>query len=579
MERLCTTAEMRMMDDHAINVLGLPARVLMENAANQVVSLLLPWLQELDKKPASRHDAGHDAGQHTGPVGRPAVMVCCGSGNNGGDGYAIARLLKLRAEDVTVLALGEPQSAAAQANASVWHKLEGKTLHWPADDDDDTDADADAAAIDTILQTQPVLIDAIFGCGFSRPLTGAAAALVVRLNQARSPLRVAVDVPSGVDATTGAVPSAVSDAASGATSQTTNTALRCDKTICLAVRKQGLFQYPARAYCGEIFCVPVSIPLRWPSQPACWLLSVRAAQTLCPPRPADGHKNRFGHLFCIAGASGFAGAAALTALGGLKAGTGLVTLATPTALEGALLGIAPSVMTYTPHRTSHHTPHHTSHHTSQCTSGASCFAAADAAALLERIAALQGNPHAVVLGPGLGRAPETAACVQQLTADITAPLLLDADALYHLDPTQLQARQGETVLTPHPGELAQLLGCSTAEVQHNRIQLARELAQRWQLVLVLKGAGTVIASADGDVSINPGGDHGLAKGGSGDVLAGFIGGLLAQGLPAYDASRLGVFLHTLSRDLSPQSAAVFDSQALLDGFDQAWRQLEAPPPR
>ena len=540
--RLCSTAEMQAMDAYAIEALGLPPRLLMENAASQVTNYLVQRvIQDTPRGKTLRRKASRS--------GTPPILCCCGPGNNGGDGYAVARQLRIAGLPSEVIALGNPRSAEAQANARVWERCGGTTHHWPQD----------AETIRQKLASATVLVDALFGIGLTRPLEGPAIALIEAIEAAIEagaiPRRVAIDVPSGVDGDRGSL---------------WGRALPCTETLCLQVLKQGLFQHPAREAAGQIHTVSIAIPRRWPPDAApCYLLDRAAAAARLPRRPAAGHKGTFGHLLCVAGAKGMWGAAKLTALGALNAGTGLVTLALPRgasdSLAAALLSL-PSLMTFSSQEDAPR-------------DGAfpdeahPWFTEADAEALLVRA---RESASAVVLGPGLGRRPTTASCVRKFIGSLDAvPLLLDADALHHLDRKTLQARRHPTLITPHPGELARLLDVDIAHVQADRLAVARRVAQTWRVIVILKGAGTVLAAPDGTLAIHSGGDQGLARGGSGDVLAGLIGGLLAQKIPrrscirdstpdsawkaAWNAACLGVYLHGLSRDLSREPSGASSS--------------------
>jgi ADP-dependent NAD(P)H-hydrate dehydratase / NAD(P)H-hydrate epimerase len=289
--------------------------------------------------------------------------------------------------------------------------------------------------------------------------------------------------------------------------------------------------------------------------PATYRLTRAFARALLPARAAAGHKGTFGHVLAICGSAGMGGAAQLCGLAAAKVGTGLVTLAVPRALQDRFLAGAPELMTFAPEDGS-----------------AQHFASVHADAL----AAEAATRDAVVIGCGLGRAPETGDFVRALVPRIRAPLLLDADALYGLDVAALAGRALPAILTPHPGELARLSGLRVAELERNRVGHARTLARRWGVVLVLKGAGTVVAAPDDTVFINPTGDAGLATGGTGDVLSGTIGGFLAQGVAPLPAALLGVYVHGLARDLTRPalSAAAFTAMDLVRGLNAALLELE-----
>lgn len=497
------------MDQHAIAALGLPGRVLMENAAREVAAAVQRLLR-----------------------GRPLphpIAVCCGTGNNGGDGYAAARLLRNAGLPVLVIRRGEPAGEDARANAEAWRHF-GETL----------DFDADPAAAAAALHRAPAIVDALFGTGLRRAPEGPVRELIAAINAAPAPVKVAVDVPSGIDSDTGAAPGA---------------AVRCTHTVCFQVGKVGLYQHPGAEYAGPVSVVPISIPRRWPEGALpTWRLTEPFARALLPPRPPAGHKGTFGHLLAVCGSAGMGGAALLCGLGALKAGAGLVTLGVPRALRDGFLAAAPELMTLAPPG-----------------GGADAFDPAHVEALAQAAAARD----ALVLGCGLGRAEGTGAFVNALVARVETPLLVDADGLYALDLARLRERAVPAILTPHPGELARLSGLSVEAISRDRAGVARRLAVDWRVVLVLKGAPAAVASPKGEVFLNSTGDVGLASGGTGDVLSGVIGALLAQGLAPLPAALLGVYLHGLARDCQREAltGAAFTAHDLVRGLNPALRRL------
>jgi hydroxyethylthiazole kinase-like uncharacterized protein yjeF len=516
LERLCTADEMRRMDEHAIRELGLPARILMENAGHEVASHLQRLL--------------HSVFPGFKAATRPPVIVCCGTGNNGGDGYVAARLLRNAGVPALVIRSGEPHTTEAQANAEAWKHF-GATLDWATEE----------AACRSALAQSPAFVDALFGTGLSRVLEGPVRELIAAMNAAPTPIKMAVDIPSGIQTDTG---------------QVLGDAVRATHTVSFQVGKIGCYQYPGAEYGGDLKVVPVSIPRAWPSvAPATYKLNRRFAAALLPTRPRHGHKGTFGHLFAICGSSGMGGAAQLSGLAAAKVGTGLVTLAVPKALQDRFLASAPELMTYAPSDGS------TEH-----------FEVPHADGLADEAA----RRDAVVLGCGLGRAWETGALVEELVPRISQPLLVDADGLFQLPIDLVGHRAVPAILTPHPGELSRLSGVTVADLEQDRISHARALASRWGVVLVMKGAGTVVAAPDGTTFINPTGDQGLATGGTGDVLSGVIGGFLAQGLAPLSAATLGVFIHGLARDLTRDklSSASFTAMDLIRGLNEAVKSLE-----
>lgn len=487
--KLLTVAAMRELDRRATDELGIPGVVLMENAGRGAADRI-----------CARYGAALP-----GPV-----LVLAGKGNNGGDGFVIARHLRNRGWQVTILVLA--QEAAVQGDAAVnlaILKKSGAFLRFAAD----------RATLNLELATLPPLrlvVDALFGTGLSSAVTGYQAAAIHWLNGCGAPV-VAVDIPSGVDANSGRL---------------LGPAVRADLTVTFAFPKIGHVLHPGAGLIGELAVVDIGIPTAFSDacvNDAMVFVDGAAAAELLPPRPVAGHKGTFGHLLVIAGSTGKVGAAALAGAGGLRSGAGLVTVACPAAAHPALASQLTEAMSEP-------------------------LAEADgglASSALARIEAILEGKAAVALGPGLGLAEPTSNLVRRLVASLTLPLVLDADGLGALadDLSPLTKRRaGNTVLTPHPGEMARLCGLTVAAVEADRIGVARAFADRHRVVLVLKGARTVIAAPDGQVFINGSGNPGLAAGGMGDVLTGLIGGLLAQGLTPLEAAVLGVYLHGSAAD-------------------------------
>ena len=510
LQRLCTSREMRRWDANAIENLGKPGRLLMENAASAVKKHVIELLHEIE--------------------GNGPVVVCCGAGNNGGDGYAVARLVKNHGLEVAVVKIGEPAGPDAKDNMKAWSGL-GETVDFNA-------SQAQAAGW---LQRAEVIVDALFGTGLNRPVAGGAEELIECMNSAPARLKLAVDVPSGVNSDTGSVMGA---------------GVRCTHTVSFQVAKVGCFQYPGAACAGTVRVEDISIPVEWEEgDPATYLIDGEFARSLLPARPRDGHKGTFGHLLTVCGSAGMGGAALLAGLAALKSGTGLVSVGVPRGLRDAFLEAAPELMTLS----------------AEAGDGLA-FEEADAEYYLEA-----ARPRsAVVLGCGLGQAPETQAFVRKLAEGLEQPLLIDADGLNALDGAALAARTAPTVVTPHPGELVRMAGLDKEELAADRVGHARRLAKEWGVVLLLKGAASLVALPAGEVFINTTGDEGMATAGSGDVLSGIIGGLLAQGLAPPAAALLGVYLHGLARDCQKDklTGRYFSAGDLIEGLNPALKLLE-----
>lgn len=484
--KLLTAAQMRELDRRTIEEIGIPGIVLMENAGRGAAELIERRFAELFPGP---------------------VLVAAGKGNNGGDGYVVARRLldggwKVR---TVVLAPRGLITGDAAVNLEILLRLGGEVVF--AFDE----SSLDSALLS--LSDSRLIVDALFGTGLATAVRGHYARAIERINAAGIPV-VAIDIPSGVDATGGKI---------------LGRAVRADLTVTFGAAKTGHAVHPGAALAGDLAVVDIGIPpsLADGSAPLHMLVEAQEAARLLPPRPVTGHKGTFGHLLVVAGSVGMTGAAAMTAQGGLRIGSGLVTLASPRGAHAVLAAKLTEAMI-------HPLPGEDALEPSA----------------LEELTSLCEGKNALALGPGLGQKEETFAFARELIPLCPVPLILDADGLNAVadSPELLLQRGAPTVLTPHPGEMARLIRGTVAQVEGDRIGAAREFARRYGVVLVLKGARTITALPDGEVRINGSGNPGLASGGMGDVLTGVIGGLLAQGVPAGDAATLGVFLHGLAAD-------------------------------
>jgi hydroxyethylthiazole kinase-like uncharacterized protein yjeF len=504
-----TGAEMRAIDADAIGRLGIPGRTLMEAAGRAVAEAIARFYPE-----------------------RLRVLVVCGSGNNGGDGYVVARALleQARGARARVLELGrfERQSPESKANRDLLQAAGVPVA-----------AAAGPLLLAEALAQSDLVVDAVFGVGLARPVEGELAGALDALSRSGLPL-VAVDLPSGMSSDTG-LPLGV--------------ALDPDCIVTLGLPKLGLALVPSRA---RICVADIGLPRDSLARvaPQQHLLSRRAARALLPARPLAAHKGTFGHVLVCGGGLGKTGAALLAAQGALRAGAGLVTLAAPRALVPIFASRLVEAM---------------------CVvlddAGSGELAAAHAGEIAEEAA----RRDAAVLGPGLGQGDGAVALVRALATQISVGAVIDADALNAFAGNPEGLRSGAVrILTPHPGEAARLLGTETSRIQADRAGAARELARRSGAIAVLKGARTVVAHPDGRISINPTGGPGLAAGGSGDVLAGALAALLARRMPSWDAARLGVYLHGLAGDLGPLQGGL--ASELAGRLPAAWEALAAEEP-
>jgi NAD(P)H-hydrate epimerase len=436
------------------------------------------------------------------------VLVLCGKGNNGGDGLVVARTLLQYEWQVTTVVLAEEAAIGGDSRfyLDILQRL-GATVEFASN----------LPGVETLLARLPgpaLIVDALLGTGLSSSVSGHYAFAIAWMNRSLAP-KVAIDIPSGLDATSGAI---------------LGSALVADLTVTLAAAKLGQMIYPGVVCCGELVVAEIGIPQTLLDELAAGiLLDGKEVRSFLPSRPEAGHKGTFGHLLLVAGSCGKSGAAVLAAEAALRAGAGLVTVAAPASLQTTLAIKLTEVMT----------------------AALDEVEGALTATALTQIAALWQGKKVLAIGPGLGRNAATATLVRKIVTDCPLPLVLDADALFALagHGALLMARPvGTTILTPHPGEMAHLLGVSISEIEADRIGTARRFAEEHGVVLVLKGARTVIAAPDGGIMINPTGHAGMATGGMGDLLTGIIAALLCQGVPPLAAAAAGVWLHGRSGD-------------------------------
>jgi len=484
--KLVTASEMREMDRRAIQDLGIPSLVLMENAGRTTYQILRREFPDLQGE----------------------VAVLAGRGNNGGDGFVVARYLAQAGIPVAVFLLGQRDrvSGDARVNLDILPHL-GIVAEEVLTEDDLK------GAIHRLARAG-LIVDALLGTGLNSPVTGLLAALIQGVNHLRTPV-LAVDIPTGLSADTGEV---------------LGVALKAEVTATYGWPKLGQVLPPGRDYVGRLWQVDISIPPDLARAAPLELAEARDLRALLAPRPFASHKGNFGHLLVLAGSEGKTGAAAMACEAALRAGAGLVTLGIPASLNDILEVKLTEAMTLP-------LPE-------------AAVARALGQTALRPIRQFLGDKSTLAVGPGLGTHPETRDLVCRLVRDLPQPMVIDADGVSHLaaDSGCLKGAAGPRILTPHPGEMARLLGLTTAKVQARRLDLARETAARWGVILVLKGAQTVVAAPDGRACLNSTGNPALASGGTGDVLTGLIGGFLAQGLNPWDAARLGVYLHGLAAD-------------------------------
>ena len=456
-----TAEESRGLDAAAIERLGMPGRLLMEVAGQGAARAILA---RTGAKPAN-------------------ATVLCGPGNNGGDGYVVARLLRDAGWRVRCLSAVEASrlSGDALANCELFKAVGGSVQEM---------AHVRGVSMAETLASSDVVVDALFGTGLSRPLPQALMPWIQAANGHQGAYRVSLDVPSGVCATKGTL---------------WGEAFRADLTVTFGLIKSGLLQFPAAAQCGEICRVPIGLPTSLIEKAGLTLRGLDGpsiAQRL-PSRSPESHKGRHGRMAVVGGFGELAGAAVLTGVAALRAGAGYATWYS---------GEAPGNVARPPELLAGDWPD------------------------------LQGV-DSLVLGPGLGTSEEASRAMDHALSAQSASVVLDADALNHLASSKAPRWPDGGVVTPHPGEAARLLSSTTEAVQADRLGALKSLIELTQCVVVLKGAATLIGAPGHPSVVAPGGAPTLAAAGSGDVLAGLIGGLMAQGVAPFDASLCAVWLH------------------------------------
>jgi hydroxyethylthiazole kinase-like uncharacterized protein yjeF len=436
------------------------------------------------------------------------VTVLCGKGNNGGDGLVVARLLRHAGRPVTVVCVAPPAELRGDARTNLERlpgdppvRLDG--ARWSGEPGEPSGGPAALAA-----GPDAVLVDALLGTGFEGVPRGEVAAAIAAINAARARV-VAVDVPSGVDASTGVV---------------AGEAVRAALTVTFHAAKPGLWIAPGKIHAGVVETLDIGIPRGAPLAASVGLIGA-GVLSLLPRRAASSTKFSSGQVLVAGGSRGLSGAPALAARASMRAGAGYVTVCVPASLQPVLAaGGTPEMMTRGLPEDEH---------------GSLTAAAAEA------VLAASARGGALALGPGLGRAEGAFALARTLAREATVPLVLDADGLNaHAGALEeLAARGAPTVLTPHAGELGRLLGCDSAEIERERLRRVREAADSARAVVVLKGDDTLIAEPGGRVAVNGAGTPALATAGTGDVLTGVIAALLAQGLDPFTGAAAGVWLH------------------------------------
>lgn len=431
------------------------------------------------------------------------VEVVCGKGNNGGDGFVAARHLFNRGVEVRCLLAGAPEEVRgdARVNLDLARKL--------------------GIQVEPITEGSPpelggdLVLDALLGTGFQGTPRGAVAAGIEAIHRSEIPA-LAVDVPSGLNADTG---------------EAGDLCVRAAETVTFGLPKVGLAVYPGRALAGELTVAHISLPrplLEEESLRAEWITAERAAP-LWPARDRLAHKGDSGRVFVLAGSPGLTGAATLACEAALRAGAGLVTLGIPASLNPILEVKLTEAMTLLLPETE---------------------GGAHSPASLDRVREHLKGTGALAAGPGFGRDPLTGELLRGVLDGCPVPVVVDADGLFLLSPADEHTFPERCVITPHPGEMARLLGTEVGTVQSNRIETARDAAAKFGCVVVLKGPATLVAAPDGRLAVNSSGGPALASGGTGDTLTGITAACLARGLEPFEAAVAAVFLHGAAGDVA-----------------------------
>ncbi len=485
--QIVTSQQMKNIDRRTIREFGIPGTVLMENAATAVLSAMEDFFDGLQGV---------------------RVGIICGKGNNGGDGLALARRLRIKGVPVRVALLASFRAIAGEAkvNLAILRKMDVEIVQ-----------NAAPRALVDIISWSDVLVDAMLGVGISSPLSGAYARTVEMMNASGCPV-VAIDIPTGIDADTGEVLGA---------------AVRADLTVTMAFLKRGLVLYPGAEYAGRVQVADIGIPSEVAEKEniSVSLLDRDAMQDVIGKRRSDAHKGDFGHLMVVSGSPGKTGAAVLAAKGALRTGVGLVSVATPNNLVPIIQSQIAEAM---------------------CVPSAESIEGTLGIGSEKELLRAMEKMDSCAIGPGLSTHYETVQVVRSLIQRLKIPAVIDADGLNALAGFTdiLKKVKAPVIVTPHPSEMGRLLGISSDEIQKDRIGVASDFARKYKITVVLKGAATVVATQHGWVFVNSTGNPGMATGGTGDVLTGMIGSFLAQGYGASQAACLGVYLHGLAGDLA-----------------------------
>jgi len=494
---LVTAGEMREIDRQTIESYGLPSRILMENAGLGATRILLKKFKNLINK---------------------KVGIVAGRGNNGGDGFVIARYLAKKGIHITIYLLAKKSMFKGDAaeNLKILAPLDITVI--------EVSNQKSLLKHTNSMLHQDIWIDAILGTGLKSDVKGFLKKIIEFINSFKKPV-FSLDLPSGLNADTG---------------QPCGACIQAHTTATFAFAKTGHLIFPGAIYSGNIEIVDIGIPKHIVEkiEPKQFLLTHELISSALQKRSPEAHKGATGHLLILAGSTGKTGAAAMTATSAMHSGAGLVTLGIPKSLNNILEGLVIEAMTIP-------------------------LPEAEGGMLdersLDKIIKLMVDKKCLALGPGLGNASGTKQLVIKIIQKCRIPIIIDADGLNSLiDNTDiLKNLKNPIILTPHPGEMSKLIEKPVSFIQKNRISCARKFAKNFKVHVVLKGARTIIAHPDGKVFINPTGNPGMAAGGMGDVLTGIIAGFVTQGYSPEAAIHIGVYLHGATADILAKDIGPF----------------------
>jgi len=513
MIRASMGSRMREIDSTAINIRGIPGLQLMERAGEQLTERILAVMSEYSME---------------------RCVIVCGAGNNGGDGYVAARLMEAAGRMPEVFAMTEAEKLRGDALENYIRYTEGGGLVTSLKTEEGMSRFREAC------ETADIVIDGILGTGISRNVSGTAEEIIRIVNESRidGSFVMSVDIPSGIGADDGNV---------------YGTAVKADETVTFQMNKYGMCIEPGRSYAGKVTVADIGLPrdLCDDDKGVVYIMDRTDAREFIPKRDPRMNKGSAGKLLIVAGSPGMAGAAVLAAVSAYRSGAGLVKVAAK-----------PEVIRVI-----------------QCTvPEATCLILGDDIDENKRLISREAELYdAVVVGPGLGRSEEAGRLVRHIIRNVDKPMIIDADGLNLIsdDPRVLMEAMNDVIITPHPGEMGRLLGCTPSEINSDRLNIAADFANTYGVVTVLKGAGSLIACPDGKVYMNPTGNSAMATAGSGDVLSGIAGAFLAAGVPVERSAAAAVYVHGMSGDICRDEKGEYATLAsdLAAGAGEALRQL------